>query len=81
MASFGDVMAGMRDFSTTAATFIPFGSFAYGSNSAKNTNGLVGTLGGSIGDLFGGATGAIGGILGNPVVLIGAGVVLLILIK
>ena len=74
-------MSGMRDFSTTAATFIPFGSFAYGDNAAKNTNGLVGTLGGSIGDLFGGATGALGGLLGSPGFLLIGGVVLLVLIK
>lgn len=81
MASFSDVMSGFRDFSTTAATFVPFGSFAYGSNSAQNTNNLIGSVGQGIGGIFGGATGALGGLMGNPVVLIGGAVVLLILIK
>ena len=79
--SFSEVMAGFRDFSTTAATFVPFGSFAYGDNSAKNTNAFVGSVGSGIGSIFGGATGALGGLMGNPVVLIGGAVVLLILIK
>ena len=79
--SFSEVMAGFRDFSTTAATFVPMGSFLYGDNAAKNTNGFVGSVGQGIGSIFGGATGAVGGLLGNPVILIGAGVVLLILIK
>ena len=77
MASFSDVMGGFRDFSTTAATFVPFGSFMYGSNSAQNTNGLIGSVGSGIGSIFGGAK----SMLGSPVLLIGAGVVLLILLK
>ena len=79
--SFSDVMAGFRDFSTTGATFIPFGSFMYGDNSAKNTNALVGSVGTGIGSIFGGASKAVGGLMGNPFVLIGGAVVLLILIK
>ena len=81
MASFADVMAGARDFSTTASGFIPFGGFMYGDNSAKNTNAFVGSVGQGIGSIFGGATGAVSGLLGNPVVLIGGAVVLLILLK
>ena len=70
-------MSGFRDFSTTTATFIPFGSFMYGSNSAQNTNNLIGGIGQGIGSLFKGAT----GMLGSPVVLIGGAVVVLILLK
>ena len=81
MASFGDVMGGFRDFSTTAATFVPFGSFMYGSNSAQNTNNLVGSVGDGIGSIFGGASKAVGGLLNNPMLIIGGGVLLLILIK
>ena len=74
-------MGGFRDASTTMATFIPFGSFMYGSNSASNTNNLVGSVGMGIGSIFGGATSAIGGLMSNPMVLIGGGVALLILLK
>ena len=81
MASFGDVMDGFRDFSTTAATFVPFGSFMYGSNSASNTNALVGSVGTGIGSIFGGASKALGGLMSNPMVLIGGAVALLVLLK
>ena len=81
MASFGDVMGGFRDFSTTAATFVPFGSFMYGSNSASNTNALVGSVGTGIGSIFGGASKAVGGLMSNPMVLIGGAVALLVLLK
>ena len=81
MASFSDVMSGFRDFSTTAATFVPFGSYAYGNNAAANTNGLVGGVGQGVGAAFGGVTKALGGLMNNPVVLIGGAVALLILLK
>jgi len=81
MSSFSDVMSDISQVSTVGATFIPFGSYAFGNNAATNTNGLVGTIGNNAVNMLGGASKALTGMMNSPMLWIAGGVALLILLK
>ena len=81
MSDFSSIMNDISQVSTVGATFIPFGSYAFGNNAATNSNNLVGTLGNNATQLLGGASKALTGMMNSPMLWIAGGVALLILLK
>ena len=81
MTDFSSIMNDISQVSTVGATFIPFGSYAFGNNAATNTNGLVGTIGNNAVNMLGGASKALTGLMNSPMLWIAGGVALLILLK
>ena len=81
MTDFNSIMSDISQVSTVGATFIPFGSYAFGNNAATNTNGLVGQIGNNAVNMLGGASKALTGMMNSPMLWIAGGVALLILLK
>ena len=85
MVSFDEVMSDIQTVTNVTSTIIPGGQYFIGSHATQNQQATIGALGGGIASIFGGATGAasgmINGLLNNPMVWVGGGIALLILLK
>ena len=85
MSDFASVLNDIQQVTNVTATIIPGGQYLIGSHATQNQQATIGALGSGIGSIFGGASGAVGGvfstIMNNPMVWIGGGIALLILLK
>ena len=85
MVSFDEIMGDIQTATNVTATIIPGGQYFIGSHATQNQQATIGALGGGIGSIFGGATGAASGmlnnLLNNPMVWVGGGIALLVLLR
>ena len=85
MVSFDEVMGDIQQATNVTATIIPGGQMFMGSHAVQNQTQMIGALGGGIGSIFGGVTGAAGDtmnkLIGNPMVWVGGGILLLMFMK
>ena len=85
MTSFDEVLNDIQQTVNVTSTIIPGGQYFIGSHATQNQQATIGALGGGIASIFGGASGAMGNvfstIMNNPMVWVGGGIALLILLK
>ena len=85
MVSFDEVLNDIQSTVNVTSTIIPGGQYFIGSHATQNQQATIGALGGGIASIFGGASGAMGNvfstIMSNPMVWVGGGIALLILLK
>ena len=85
MVSFDEVMGDIQQTVNVTSTIIPGGQMFMGSHAVQNQTQMIGALGGGLGSIFGGVTGAAGDtlnkLMSNPMVWIGGGIALMMLMK
>ena len=85
MVSFDEVMGDIQQVTNVTSTIIPGGQYFIGSHATQNQQATLGALGSGIGSIFGGVTGAAGDamnkLMSNPMVWIGGGIALMMLMK
>ena len=80
--SFDEVMGNIQSIINVGSTVIPGGNLFLGSKAGQNQQDLVAGAGKGVGSIFGGAADGLSKVLNNnPMLIVGAAVVLLILLK